>query len=349
MTDSVLPEATVSALRSFIEERLGREVRLEPPPRRIARGMRTEVYAFGVVGEAGSGPSAGLGAELNAWSKPLVLRLISSNQPNSTVEHEAAVYRFLRKRAYAAPELRASDPSGAVLGQPFAIMERALGRAIHRIAFMKPWTDFRLATSFADAHVALHRLPVDGFPDRQDGSSVERQIESYRGWLGDTDANRETFAWLDDRRNAVLPEQPAVTHNNYHPVNTIVDEQGRLQVIDWASADVGDRHGDVADSLVFMRTSPIREPDVLRSFALRIGRSVFVRRYLSRYTQQYPLDMQRLRYWEVLRAFAWSGTVAALLPTALERHDITRDPYERQIVRLDQYLRRRQREFDAAS
>ena len=337
MTDSTLPEPTAAALRSYIEERLGRAVRLDPAPRLIARGMRTEVYAFGVAGGPGT------------WSKPLVLRLISNDQPASAVEHEAAVYQFLHERAYPVPEVLAGDPSGVVLGQPFAIMERVPGRPIHRMALKNPLTAFRLATAFADAHVTLHRLPVDGFPNRQDRASVERQIESYRGWLGQTEENRETFAWLEARKSAVLPEQPSVTHNNYHPVNAIVDDRGRLQVIDWAGADVGDRHGDVADALVFMRTEPIREADVLRSLARRVGRFVFVRRYLSRYTQQYPLDMQRLRYWEALRAFAWRGTVSALIPTALEHSDIGRDSFERQIVSLERYLRRRQREFDAAS
>ena len=346
MTDSTLPEAMAAALRSYIEERVGREVRLDPAPRQIAGGMRTEVYAFGVVGGPGTGPSAGA---LGPWSKPLVLRLISNDQPVSAIEHETAVYRFLHERAYPVPELLGSDPSGAVLGQPFAIMERAPGRTVHQLALKNPLTAFRLATAFADAHVALHQLPVEGFPNRQVKASVERQIESYRGWLGGTEANRETFEWLEARKSAVLPEQPAVTHNNYHPGNAIVDDEGRLQVIDWAGADVGDRHGDVADALVFMRTEPIRGPGVLRSLARHVGRSVFVRRYLSRYTQQYPLDAQRLRYWEALRALAWKGTVSALLPTALERHGIAREPYERQIAKLDQYLRKRQREFDAAS
>ena len=334
-----------AALRSFIEERLGRDVTLDPPPHSIARGMRTEVYAFGVAGGVGTEPSDVLGT----WSKPLVLRLIASGQSSSGVEHETAVYRFLHERGYPVPEPLADDPSGHVLGQPFAIMERAPGRSIQRMALKKPWTAFRLATAFADAHVALHRLPVDGFPGRQDAPSVERQIESYREWLGEAEENKGTFAWLDARKNAVLPEQPSVTHNNYHPVNAIVDYVGRLQVIDWAGADVGDRHGDVADALVFMRTEPIREPGILRSLARRVGRWVFVRRYLSRYTQQYPLDEQRLLYWEALRAFAWRSTISALLPTALEHHDIARDSYERQIASLDQYLRRRQREFDAAS
>lgn len=342
MTDSTLPEPMAAALRSFIEERLGREVRLDPAPRRIARGMRTDVYAFGVAGEQpGNGE--------RAWSKPLILRLIASDQPASAVEHETAVYRFLHDLAYPVPEVLADDPSGAVLGQPFAIMERAPGRAIQRMAPRNPLAAFRLATAFADAHVALHRLPVDGFPGRRDGSSVERQIESYRTWLGEPEENRETFAWLDARKNAVLPEEPAVTHNNYIPVNAMVDDQGGLQIIDWAGADVGDRHGDVADALVSMRTAPLREPNLLRSLARRIGRSVFVRRYFRRYTEQYPLDLQRLRYWEALRAFAWRGTVAALLPTALERHNITREPYERQIASLERYLRRSQRAFDADS
>ena len=348
-----LPELTAAALRSYIEGLLGHDIRLDPQPHVIARGMRTNVYAFGVVGERpGIGPSTELSAglsELSAWSKPLVLRLISSDQPGSAIEHETAVYRFLHDLAYPVPELLADDPSGEALGQPFAIMERVPGRSIQRMALKKPWTAFRLATAFADAHVALHRLPVDGFPGRRDGSSVERQIESYRRWLGESVASRETFAWLDARKDAVLPEQPSVTHNNYHPVNAIMDDEGRLQVIDWAGADVGDRHGDVADALVFMRTEPIREPIVLRSLARRLGRSVFVRRYLSRYKQQYPLDMQRLRYWEALRALAWKGIVSALMPTVLERYDAGRDTFERQIESLDRYLRRRQREFDAAS
>lgn len=345
-----LPEPAAAALRSYIEELLGHNIRLDPQPRVIARGMRTNVYAFGLVGERlGRGLSTGIGTGPSKWSKPLVLRLISSDQPGSAIEHETAVYRFLHDLAYPVPELLADDPSGEVLGQPFAIMERVPGRSIQRMALKKPWTAFRLATAFADAHVALHQLPVDGFPDRQNGPSVERQIESYRGWLGEAASNRETFAWLEARKNAVLPEQPSVTHNNYHPVNAMVDDEGRLQVIDWSGADVGDRHGDVADALVFMRTEPIREPDVLRSFARRVGRSIFVRRYLSRYTQQYPLDMQRLRYWEALRAFAWMRNASALIPMALERYEVGRDTFEKQIVNLERYLRRRQREFDAAS
>ena len=97
--------------------------------------------------------------------------------------HELKVYQFLRERGYPVPEGLASDPSGEVLGQPFAIMERAPGRPMHQMALKNPRTAFRLATSFADAHVALHRLPVDSFPGQQDLPSVERQLESYGEWL----------------------------------------------------------------------------------------------------------------------------------------------------------------------
>ena len=202
MTDSTLPEPTAAALRSYIEERLGRAVRLDPAPRLIARGMRTEVYAFGVAGGPGT------------WSKPLVLRLISNDQPASAVEHEAAVYQFLHERAYPVPEVLAGDPSGVVLGQPFAIMERVPGRPIHRMALKNPLTAFRPATAFADAHVTLHRLPVDGFPNRRVCVSVARQPVSYRRWPGHTQAHRTTFACLCARASVALPAPTSLAPPN---------------------------------------------------------------------------------------------------------------------------------------
>ncbi len=55
-----LPERDTAEFSRYLVSKLGREVAVEPAPRIMARGLRTDVYAFGLTGrglsEAWSGP-----------------------------------------------------------------------------------------------------------------------------------------------------------------------------------------------------------------------------------------------------------------------------------------------------
>lgn len=339
MNEVSLPEGDTAELSKYLVSELGGEVAVEPAPRVMARGLRTDVYAFGLTGRGLS----------EAWSGPLVLRLMPADLPAAAIEREAEVHRFLRYAGYPTPELLAVETSRGVLGRPFTIMERAPGVTMsRRLMSRNLFRTHALATAFADAHVKLHRLPVERFPSQSGGSSVERQLRSYRGWLGSEPEAAEWFEWLDARKSFVVPEHESVCHYNFHPGNTIVDDMGALRVVDWSTANIGDYHSDVADTIVFIRTEPIRESSRLRALSRQIGRRLFVKQYLRRYNSQLALDPQRLRYWEALRAIAWRGTVRALTPMALARYESVSESFAQQEAALEQYCRKRMAEFDAA-
>ncbi len=91
----------------------------------------------------------------------------------------------------------------------------------------------------------------------------------------------------------------------------MADEGGQMTVIDWPDAVVGDRHHDIASTLVLIRTAPVEAASLQERLLTRFGRSLIVWRYLRRYRRQLPIDRERLRYWEASRALnRWAGAAA---------------------------------------
>ena len=168
MMNTNLPDSKIEALKSYLRRLLGRDIALEPSPRAIARGLRTDVYAFGLVAE-------GLGG---AWAGPLVLRLSSMEQPRAVLDHEVEVHKFLRSKGFPVPEILAAEASGEVIGQAFCVMERAPGIPMRRTVRSGPLVAYRMATTFARTQAALHRLSIKGFP-RQD-RPADRSIAFLR-------------------------------------------------------------------------------------------------------------------------------------------------------------------------
>jgi aminoglycoside phosphotransferase (APT) family kinase protein len=99
-----------------------------------------------------------------------------------------------------------------------------------------------------EAHVALHRLPVEGCPLSYDAPLIDRRIEDWHERLRSADGPelRRALAWLEGAAARVRDEEPAICHNDFHPLNLLVEGDGRLIVIDWTDAALGDRHNDVA-------------------------------------------------------------------------------------------------------
>jgi aminoglycoside phosphotransferase (APT) family kinase protein len=229
-------------------------------------------------------------------------------------------------------------------------MERAPGVPMsRRTAARNLITVYRLAEAFADAHVALHRLPVEGCPLPSEGFSVDRRLASHREWMGRSKELSEEFAWLEAHKAAVIPEEISICHNDFRPVNIIVGSSYQVSVIDWSNVDLGDRHEDVADVLVGMRTAPLRERTRPRRLFDRVSRGLFLWRYLRRYRQQLPVDPERLRYWEALRALVQWGVRSAFesAPSewlAVQPNDAALQVVAKQRANLYRYFWQRARE-----
>jgi aminoglycoside phosphotransferase (APT) family kinase protein len=80
--------------------------------------------------------------------------------------------------------------------------------------------------------------------------------------------------WLRARSAIVADETGtlAICHNDFHPLNTLVDADGHATVLDWADAKLGDSHCDVARSLVIFSIAPLAASSTVERVALRASK-----------------------------------------------------------------------------
>jgi aminoglycoside phosphotransferase (APT) family kinase protein len=260
-----------------------------------------ETYTYGMELE----PAPGLPARLLG---PLVLRIYSSERAVPRARREFAVQSFINSRGFpsARPLLAVEDDEP--FGGPFLLMERVPGRSLLQVLEARPWRLWDLPGRMAELHARLHQLSPAGFPDASD-DLLGRTLEEIRArivtygleglWPG--------YHWLAANR----PHRtgtPRPLHLDWHPLNLVYSSAG-LVALDWTEADVGDRHADVATTLLEILCLPAPSAGWQRPF-LRVARGILARRYLRAYRRRLPLDDVRLTYygaWAALGRLARYG------------------------------------------
>jgi aminoglycoside phosphotransferase (APT) family kinase protein len=124
------------------------------------------------------------------------------------------------------------------------------------------------------------------------------------------DALASGLDWLEAHR-PVSPTALSILHLDFHPLNVMVHEGRPVAVLDWGEADVGDRHADVATTLLLMDSAPVVLARPSERLLAPAARWILKRRYLRQYAGQLPLDPELLRYylaWASLRRLATYGT-----------------------------------------
>ncbi len=338
--DPSRPDQVAPALLAYLSSRLsGPGPRYAEAPEPLGRGWETYTYAFRL-------DEAGLATD---WARPLVLRIYPSVLRGDDALREAAIMRFAAERGYPVPRVFLVESADGELGWPFLVLERAPGVPMLDRMAASPLAARRLIEALADAQVALHRLPVTGCPLPSEGPLVERQIAGFRERIGLLGVRglEEALAWLEATKGVVLREEASLCHNDFHPNNIVVDDEGGLVVIDWSGAALGDRHHDVAATLVLIRTAPSEPRSLLERAITAAGRTVGVRRYLNRYRKQLPLDAERLRYWEALQAFEWLVRISAMVSLGSAGFGLRADTGARippgQLDRVERYFWKRTR------
>ncbi|MEX2245181.1 MAG: phosphotransferase [Dehalococcoidia bacterium] len=278
----------------------GHDVSYSERPQLLADGTDTFVYGFRIEGMEAGPP----------WAAPLVVRVFRRGEDAGRAEREASVQRFAADRGYRTPAVLAFEREGAGLGLPFAIMGRAPGVHLLKRFEQNPLRVLRLVRTMAEAHAALHRLPVEGCPVEADGPLVERRLAALAGWMEQHELSepRGAYDWLVAHKGAVADEERRLCHNDFHPLNIIVGDDGGWVVIDWSRAEVGDRLHDVARTHVVMSLAQGGGRNLGERALLQISRFV-AGRYLAAYGRLLPVDRHRLRYWQALLTFqSWVET-----------------------------------------
>jgi aminoglycoside phosphotransferase (APT) family kinase protein len=245
----------------------------------------------------------------NLFAGPLMLRIYSSPHGLPRSRREFTLQQHLFARGYPVAEPVLLEESCAHFGGPFLIMHQIGGQCLFRCLLKRPWMLWGWPAQMARAHLQLHRLPIDGFPD-PGGSLASRRLDEMRTIIDEygLDELRPGLNWLTARRPPE-PAVPHILHLDFHPLNLMLSRHGSLVVLDWPEAALGDIHADVGTTLALM-DSICPEKAWATRLAVRMGRSILRRRYLRAYRREQPLDDGKLAYyraWATLRRLCWYG------------------------------------------
>jgi aminoglycoside phosphotransferase (APT) family kinase protein len=246
------------------------------------------------------------------FDKPLSLRAYDTPHALPRARHEFAVLKRMRALGYpvAAPLLLEEDSH--LLGGPFLILPWVEG--ITLVDWLRNGFTRILAVArrLAGLHVMLHELPC-AEAWRPGAPFLDRRLDELATMIRDygLDDLGEGLSWLETHRPPE-PDRGCILHLDFHPINIVVDDTGAPRtVLDWSEADVGDRHADVAMTLVLLRTAPVAAASFSERLLSRPARWLLARRYLRVYRRSVSLDPVRLRYylaWASLRRLAVSST-----------------------------------------
>jgi len=288
------------ALAADLAGRLG-PLTVSEGPERFGGGMDTYVYAFRLAGDISP-----------AWAAPLVLRVFPSMGQVAKAEREAAMQTFAVEKGILAPKPLLVDTSGTAFGLPFMIMERMRGAPmLSRIK--NPLNMPGMLKAMAALQARLHSLPTDGCPIPYERPLVDEWLSRSRELVNKFHPAGldRPLAWLETHIDMVKDEEPVLTHNDFHPMNLLIDGD-RMALLDWPDAALGDRHCDVARTLALLYLAGPLAQSAIERTVLRLLRGYIVSKYRREYESHLPLDVGRIRYWQVLHAFGVWAQLAVM-------------------------------------
>lgn len=221
----------------------------------------------------------------------VVVRMEQGGVFGTSGTEECRVMRALSDVGYPVATIVAEEPTGAVTGHPFFVMDFIEGAEAADERTVDPAT----AAAFVDELHRLHQLDGSGFgfevvpPSAADATAmqVERWRRTYRSAVDvPIPLLEEAASWLI--HHAPPLDRLAVVHGDAGPGN-FVHARGRLvAVTDWEFAHLGDPAEDWAFCLTMRGARTMPRDAWLAMFRERAG---------------VELTDERWRYWEAFNLF----------------------------------------------
>ncbi|MGH3289205.1 MAG: phosphotransferase family protein [Streptosporangiaceae bacterium] len=294
------PEEVSSALRRRLAGRFPGGMADAEAPVRISGGFDFWVYGLHFAG-------SGLPEQ---WAAPLVARISGQPERFPLLERESRLQAWVAAHGYPAPPVLDLVPPEELLGFPVQVMERVPGTMMARATAAAPRRMLRLASQLGVWHAALHRLPVREWAG--EWSMVDNRLRLPRRLAAN--GSVPGLAEALERTEPILPRLDdgalAMCHGDFQPANVLVDG-GKLAVIDWTDAGIGDRHGDVARTAWVFGFAAVAAPHRRQRLALQALAPALSRAYLSAYRRELPVDAARLQLWVPVHLLhAWAMLAA---------------------------------------
>jgi aminoglycoside phosphotransferase (APT) family kinase protein len=286
----------------YLEDRLGMtQLTFQEPPTPITDGWESYIYRFCLRTRD----------ELpDPFKGPLVLRAYSGSEGWPRLKHEFEVQRHLRKLGYPVAQPLLCEEDCGLFGGPFMVMRAIEGTTLLEWMFRHPLRILDGPAKLARQHARLHALPTAGFKAPR-GDFLDRHLSDMANLIAEyrLQGLRPGLDWLDALRPATS-EPPSILHLDFHPLNYMTKNGECQGILDWGETDLGDRHADVATSLILIWTAPVATESPWDRVKAIPGRLMLYRRYRRAYRRLLGLDDSRLRYylaWAALRRLCKYG------------------------------------------
>jgi aminoglycoside phosphotransferase (APT) family kinase protein len=299
MTETELRER----LEAFIGVSAGGAARVEAV-RPLAGGASLESLAVDVT--ISGGPEAGRHA--------LVLRMDQASRMNPEALDRAGEFALLRAADEAGvlvPRPRWLEPTGAVLGRPFLLMERIAGETIGarivrrpELAAARAALPRQMAQQLARIH-AINPTGLSFLPRPPNGMTPAAHAMAQMRALIDrlhiaSPALEFGLRWLAAHEPPPVPS--VLVHGDFRIGNLMVGPEGLRAVLDWEFAHLGDPHEDLA--------WPTVRDWRFGNDALPVGGVGELEPYLAAYeaASGWRVNRSAVRFWEILGNLRWAAT-----------------------------------------
>jgi serine/threonine protein kinase len=235
--------------------------------------------------------AAGRTAEIYAWEEGLVLKLYFDWVKPHWVEEEAAGTRAAHAAGLPVPWCGDIVEIGGRLG---IVFEKISGISMLEAFRQHPQQVLSLVERLARLHIQMHATSI---------STLINQAEAIK-W------NLEHCAFLNDRQLKgllaqleKLPGGDRVCHNDFHPDNVMLTDQGPV-IIDWMAAKRGNPMADVARTALLLNNGAPIGKEIPGRWMLYVGRRVAYWWYRRQYARLGNFDLDQFKRWLPIMAAA---------------------------------------------
>ncbi|MBW2446712.1 MAG: phosphotransferase [Deltaproteobacteria bacterium] len=317
--------ALAQSLLLYLRDRLAvPSLAYQGEPHALLGGTEAAVLAFQL---AGAPPP---------FDGPLVLRRFRRGQAPERSVIEAGIHDAARDAGFPTPACLLHESSREILGGAFLVLERVEGeallsglavetlakglnvRSLLRTIGKTPGLWGSVATHVADAAVLVSNVDavaVEAAVRARGGTAeflsldarlarIERRI--VRTSLGEPLA--PALAWLEANRPP-SPERRCLVHGDIAPTNLMVHDGQLTGVLDWSKALLAEPEAEIGFLRVAIRTAAIMGLGRWNR-ALTWPLANFANRVTHRYIASRPVDLERVRWYETLRAVSLLASIA---------------------------------------
>ncbi len=296
-----------AALLDYFRRRLGVcDLTYREPPASIPHGWETHVFRFRLGSRRRLPPE---------YERCLIVRGYCSANALSRLRHELDLQTYLGQQGYPVAGPVVLEEEEQIFGGPFMVMRCVTGQTLFDVLLHQFPSIWWAPKRMAEVHARLHLVPAPAFSWSR-GPFLERSLASMEEAIGDYHLHglAAGLDWLRAHR----PQPPpgaSILHLDFHPVNLMFDEKRCTAVLDWSEADLGDRHADIAKTLVLIESAPVELDKIRDKVATAVGKALLAHWYLEAYRKILPVDEHRLRYYLAWAAFgrlcAWGKWLRA--------------------------------------